>query len=646
MKLEHHSRKKIYRRPFGAVPCSAEVRLRLAVESYAIPNKVECIINSLSVPMYFVAEVNHNRLYECRVTMPEKEGLVWYGFRAEADGEVAYYGNNGEFLGGMGAMYSDRPPVMFQITVYDPDFKSPEWIKDAVVYQIFPDRFNRAGETPFHGIRRQWGDQPYYRADQFGGEYTSDDFFGGNLEGIRQKLPYLKELGVGAVYLNPIFRSQSNHRYNTGDYENIDPLLGTNEDFEVLAKEFRENGIRLILDGVFSHTGDDSRYFNKYGNYDSVGAYQSQDSPYYNWYAFRNWPSDYESWWGFTTLPNTHEMQPDYMNYIIQDENSIIRRWIKAGASGWRLDVADELPDEFIKELRVAVKKQDPEAVVIGEVWEDASHKVSYGAQREFFWGKSLDAVMNYVTRSAVLDFLVYGGGYRFIHRISSMVENYPKQALYTCLNLISSHDVPRALTVLSGAPPVDGMSREQQAVYTMSRDDRELAMRRMALAVVLQMTLPGAPCVYYGDEVGAEGYTDPFNRCCFPWGNENLELLDFHKRMIALYNGNICLRTGYFEPLNSYGDATTFLRSMRGGKDAFGREGESCGIIVAVNASRRETFRCAIDLGRYEADDAADIIEGDGLPIIAGKLEIDVEPLSFRLISVKLGMNDPTELM
>ena len=645
MNLEHQSRKTMYRKPFGAVRCGTEIRLRLAVESYAIPVKVECVIGDRSVPMYYVSEVNHNRLYECRVTMPEKEGLVWYCFRAEADGETAYYGNNSEFLGGMGSMYADKPPVMFQITVYDKSFDSPEWLKDAVVYQIFPDRFNRAGDTPFHGIRRNWGEQPFYKAEQFGGEYTADDFFGGNLEGIRQKLPYLKELGVGAVYLNPIFKSQSNHRYNTGDYETVDPLLGTNEEFEALAREFKENGIRLILDGVFSHTGDDSRYFNKWGNYDSVGAYQSQDSPYYNWYVFRSWPDDYESWWGFTTLPNTHEMHPDYLDYIIKNKNSIIRRWIKAGASGWRLDVADELPDEFIKELRRAVKEEDPEAAVIGEVWEDASHKVSYGCQREFFWGKSLDSVMNYVTRGAVLDYLVYGNAHRFMRRISSMVENYPKPALYTCLNLISSHDVPRALTVLSGAPSVDGMSREQQAYYIPSHRDWELALRRMALAVMLQVTLPGAPCIYYGDEVGADGYTDPFNRGCYPWGGENLNLLDIHRRMIKLYNENICLRTGYFEPLNVFDDVVTFLRSMRGGKDVFGREGKSVGILAAVNASSEKTAGLVVGLGRYGAKNPRDMLTGEELSIRDYKIELELAPLSFRLISLDLGMNDPTDI-
>ncbi|MGN1097825.1 MAG: glycoside hydrolase family 13 protein [Clostridia bacterium] len=645
MNIEHHSRKTLYRSPFGAVPCGTVVRLRVAVESYAIPRTVECIINDECVSMYYVSEINNNRLYECQVKMPDREGLVWYGFRVEADGETAYYGNNSEFLGGIGNMYSEKPGVMYQITVYAPEFKTPQWMKDAVVYQIFPDRFCRKGDTPFHGIQRGWGEQPYYRADQFGGEYTADDFFGGNLAGIKDKLPYLKELGVSAVYLNPIFKAQSNHRYNTGDYETIDPLLGTNEEFEELAALFKENGIRLILDGVFSHTGDDSRYFNKYGNYDSLGAYQSKDSPYYDWYSFLEWPDEYESWWGFTTLPNTREMNDGFLDYIMRGENSIIRRWIKAGASGWRLDVADELPDEFIKELRLALKEQDSDAVLIGEVWEDASHKVSYSKQREFFWGKSLDSVMNYVTRGAVLDFLVYGNGHRLIRRVSSMVENYPKEALYTCLNLISSHDVPRALTVLSGAPAVDGMNREQQAAYKPSAADRELALKRMRLAVVLQMTIPGAPCIYYGDEAGAEGYTDPFNRGCFPWENRDLSLTEFHREMIKIYNENMCLRTGDFEPMLAYEDTAAYLRSMQGGKDVFGREGDSRGIIVAVNASVDKTVRAVIDLGRFGAENPVNLITKEEMDFADDRLTIELGPLSFMLIDMKMGKSDFDEL-
>lgn len=630
MNIEHNSRKATYREPMGAVPCGTVVTLRAAVESYAIPNSVECVINDRAVRMYYVMEINNNRIYECKVEMPQTEGLVWYGFRVDVSGEVAWCGNNPEFLGGMGCMYSDKPERFFQITVYDKDYKTPDWMKNAVVYQIFPDRFCRGEDTEFHGIRRNWGDEPFYRADQFGGEYTSDDFFGGNLSGIKEKLPYLKSLGVTAVYLNPIFKSLSNHRYNTGDYETVDPLLGTNEEFSEIAGLLRENGIRLILDGVFSHTGDDSRYFNKYGNYDSVGAYQSRNSPYYDWYSFTNWPNVYESWWGFTSLPNTNEMRESYIDYIVKNNDSIVRRWIKNGASGWRLDVADELPDEFIKEIRKSIKETDSDAVLIGEVWEDASNKVSYGRQREYFWGKSLDSVMNYVSRGAILDYLLWGDAHQFLRRLSALCENYPKEALYACLNLISTHDVPRALTILSGAPPVDRMSREQQAAYRIPGDALELAKKRMRMAVAIQMTIPGAPCVYYGDEAGVAGYTDPFNRTCYPWGSEDTALLEFHRELIALRNKYQCLRTGDFLGVFSYDGIAIYMRSITGEKDIFGNEAENGRVLVAVNPKRNGTGTVSFSLEQYGVKSVKNALTGEIIPYNGGNLELRVEALGF----------------
>ncbi len=639
MNIEHHSRKEVYRYPMGAMKCGEVVRLRVAVESYAIPTEVKCIIGGKSINMYFATEINHNRVYECKVLLPEKEGLLWYCFKAVAGGETAYCGNNPEFLGGQGRMYSTLPDRMFQITVYSRDFKTPDWMKNAVVYQIFPDRFYRSGDTPFHGIKRSWGETPFYKAEQFGGEYTADDFFGGNFKGITEKLPYLKELGITAVYLNPIFKSRSNHRYNTGDYETVDPLLGTNEDFEEMARLFKENGIRLILDGVFSHTGDDSRYFNKYGNYPSVGAYQSQDSPYYNWYSFSNWPEEYEAWWGFKSLPNTNEMHESYLNYILKNDDSIIKRWIRKGAGGWRLDVADELPDEFIKELRKNVKEADPDAVIIGEVWEDASNKISYGKQREYFWGKSLDSVMNYVSRGAILDYLLYGNAPLFLCRLGSIYENYPKEALYSCLNLITSHDVPRALTILSGAPSVDTMSREEQAEYVIPPEAMNIAKQRLKMATAIQMTIPGAPCIYYGDEAGAIGYTDPFNRGCYPWGNEDRDMIEFYKQLIALRHKHRCLRTGEFAPVFSYEDIAIYMRSIQRGKDVFGNEADNEIIFVVINPLKKGATNLEISIKRYGIASLTNAITGEPIEFDRenGNLVVKVEPMSFLIAVAEL---------
>ena len=207
---------------------------------------------------------------------------------------------------------------------------------------------------------------PYYKAEQFGGEYLSNDFFGGNLDGVRKKLPYLKELGITAIYLNPIFTAYSNHKYDTGDYESIDPMFGDNGLFECLCKEAEERGIRVILDGVFNHTGSDSKYFNKDGTYPTVGAYQSEDSPYFGWYKFTKHPDEYECWWGIKTLPAVNENEPSFVDYSLTAPDAIIKKWLHLGASGWRLDVADELPSEFIKTMRREVKSAKEDAVIIG----------------------------------------------------------------------------------------------------------------------------------------------------------------------------------------------------------------------------------------------------------------------------------------
>ena len=638
MRLEHNSRELFFRSPFGAVKCGTVVRFRLAVSSFSIPDKVCLLINDTEVTMYYIFEVNNARIYECSVEAPEGGGLLWYSFYAKADGGELWYGNNYELLGGSGREYQSAPDKRFQITVYDKDFKTPDWIKNAVVYQIFPDRFFRGSDTPFHGIRRNWGEEPYFEAKQFGGEYLSNDFFGGTLSGIEEKLPYLVDLGVSAIYLNPIFKAFSNHRYDTGDYENVDETLGDNSDFIRLAEKAKKLGIRLILDGVFSHTGADSRYFNLNGNYDSVGAYQSPESPYFSWYSFRNYPDDYDSWWGFRTLPNTKELDEGYTDYILESENSVVKQWIGRGASGWRLDVADELPDEFIIRLRHAVKSADKDAVVIGEVWEDASNKISYGEKRRFLLGKSLDGVMNYVFRGAVLDYLVTSDSELFARRIASMQENYPSEALYASLSLISTHDVPRALTVLSDAPPVGALDRASQKAVVVSPEKRALGIKRLKLAVLMQMTLPGAACVYYGDEAGMAGYADPFNRRTFDWNNINHELHDIHKSYISLRKRHAALRTGALKIVYNHGPVFCFIRSIDNGKDIFGNEARDEAILVCVNASPDCEVSLSLGLGRFGRFIASDAFTNDEIQSDGKYLPLTLPPLSARVFSLERG--------
>ena len=357
------------------------------------------------------------------------------------------------------------------------------------------------------------------------GEIARWDFYGGNLRGVIEKIPYLSELGITIIYFNPIFESVSCHKYDVGDYEKIDRMLGSEEDFKELCIKAKKNGIRVILDGVFSHTGENSKYFNKFGNYDSVGAYQSKESKYYNWYRFFDFPDGYECWWGFKNQPNVDELNPGYLNYIVTGEDSIVARWLKMGASGWRLDVADELPDDFIELLKKRMKEVNKDSVLIGEVWEDASNKVSYSEQRRYLYGKELDSVTNYPLRDNIIRFTKGEiGSDQFVNRVKSIYENYPLDNFYSNMNLLGNHDTERIFTVLN--------------------EDEKL----LEFAVAIQMFFPGVPLVYYGDEVGLSGGKDPYNRKAYPWGKENKEILNMYKRIIRFRNDNEVLKKGSFE--------------------------------------------------------------------------------------------------
>lgn len=590
MIIEHNSHAALYRTPFGAATCNTEVTLRLALSDFGIPKHIRTAYTfdevTQFVNMSYVFEVAGAYIYEAKIKMPESTGLLHYYFDiASHDGQY-YYGNNKENLGGFGEIYTEIPKHnKFQITIYDKSFKTPDWWKSGVCYQIFPDRFaNGNDDGSFldnrNGIiKRSWGEEPYYKPEQFGGEYLCNDFFGGNLKGIEKKLPYLKELGVSCIYLNPIFKAYSNHRYDTGDYKTIDPMLGTEQDFKQLCTASDKLGIKIILDGVFNHTGSDSLYFNKKGTYNSIGAYQSTDSPYYDWYRFMSFPDKYESWWGITTLPQIEENSQSYQNYILKDKDAVVKKWLKAGACGWRLDVVDELPDFFVKILREEVKKQNPDAVIIGEVWEDASNKISYDEQRQYFMGEELDSVMNYPLRNALIEFLNNKISAETLdRRIMSLKENYPKPAFYSTLNFLSSHDTERILTVMGNKNATD---KDSQATERLNDYEKNIAISKLKCIITMQTLLPGVPTIFYGDEAGIEGYADPFCRRCYPWGSENTEIMEHYKENISLRNKNNAFTSGEFETIYKFENGYGFIRYDD--KDSF---------IVLVNSGAGTTFR------------------------------------------------------
>ena len=483
-------------------------------------------------------------------------GLYFYWFRLGGRRAALGEDRNAEF--------SDSASA-YQILVYRECFATPAWFKGGIMYQIFPDRFFKSGETLAEKgkrLHRDWHETPEFRPNEKG-KILNNDFFGGNFRGILKKLDYLQSLHVTVIYLNPIFRAFSNHRYDTGDYMQLDPMLGSEEDFSALVSECGKRGIRLILDGVFNHTGDDSRYFNKYGTYDEIGAYQSKDSKYYSWYNFRHFPDKYDSWWGIDVLPAVNENCPSYIDFIT-GENGVLRRWMKYPLGGFRLDVADELPDEFVAKIRSAVKSANGDAVVIGEVWEDASNKIAYSTRRKYFQGEELDSVMNYPLKDAIINFVVSGNTSLLRRTVGMLLDHYPKCVLDSLMNILGTHDTVRVLTALGG---VCAYNKEEMAVLKLSAEQRAVATERLKIAAILLYTFFGVPCIYYGDEIGMEGYSDPFCRKPFAWDLIDEDILSHYRWLGELRSRYTVFRDGDYREL--YHDDNCIVFERRKSKEA-----------------------------------------------------------------------------
>lgn len=564
MYIPYNSRLEYHKSIFGAVKTDQTVTFRIILPRDFCCHAAKLVIKKAEADEYGYI----NMQWDCMEGVgeewwkvdftAEKAALYKYHFEYDTSWGTSriYHAGNG-----LAAIKGDGED--WQLTVYDKDFHTPEWLRGGIIYQIFPDRFASSGtkkqNVPSDRVLRTDRDGDPYWIPTVEGKVLNNDYFGGDLNGIEQKLGYLKSLGVTCIYLNPIFEAQSNHRYDTADYEKIDSMLGTEKDFKSLCESAKKLGIRIMLDGVFSHTGDDSRYFNRYSRYDSLGAYQSKESPYYGWYKFNKWPDDYKSWWGIEILPEVNEDNSDFIEYIT-GKNGIARKWLKLGASGWRLDVADELPDEFLDEFRKAVKEEKDDGFVLGEVWEDASNKSSYGKLRRYLLGKQLDSVMNYPFAGAVIDFIRDANAELFASRVMSIVENYPKEVLDVLMNHLSTHDTMRAITALAGE---NCAYRDRKWQSTHSLDEREYhyGMKLLMAASAMQFALPGVPTIYYGDEAGMQGYKDPFNRRCYPWGKENGELVEWYKKLGKIRNENRVFKDGRFEILSAVAGCVAFSR-------------------------------------------------------------------------------------
>lgn len=573
--LLHDSHNEFYRTPSGPAPAGSNVLIRLHCDEATSVVLRTWMTEELCYTMLPTAE----HVWEVAIPLPTTPGLFWYYFLIyRKDGRTIRYGNQPDKLGGVGVAYDHGEPESFQITLYDPAYKTPEAFHGANIYQIFPDRFRHAptkavDDRKDRYVHQNWDEELLGVGDLRGGKYQELDFYGGTLTGIQEKLPYLKDMGIDIIYLNPIFRARSNHRYDTGDYTQVDPLCGTNTEFTELCEAAKKVGIRVMLDGVFSHTGEDSVYFNHFGHYPTLGAYQGQSSPYYDWYTFNHYPEDYKAWWGILSLPELRKDNPEYQKFMFQPHEGVVPRWIEAGSCGWRLDVADELPVDFLRKLRAAAKAADPEAVVLGEVWEDASNKVAYGETRCYCTGDTLDSVMNYPVREAILNFVMgKTSASTFVRLIHHQEEVYPAQFRYALMNLVGSHDLCRSLNILAGRECQELSKADQQHVH-LNVEEYELAVRRYKLCIDLLCALPGCATVYYGDEVGLTGCHDPWNRRAFPWGREDKSLQKYVANKLRHRQESDLLRLGYCDIEALDDDTLLITRRMKDGHDALGQE-------------------------------------------------------------------------
>ena len=513
-------------------------------------------------------------------------GLFFYEllFLRSADTLFTSTKNNVDFT------LSDHSGAQFSLLVYDKDYTAPAWFAGGVMYHIFVDRFCR-GQGPTYlredavfdpdwenGIP-QYGPYP-------GAEVANNVFFGGNLWGVAEKLDYLRSLGVTVLYLSPIFEAASNHKYDTGDYETVDEGFGGEAAYAHLLTEARARGMRVILDGVFNHTGSDSRYFDRFGRYGTNGAYTSKTSPYFDWYTFRDYPDDYECWWGVKVLPRLNSALPSVRDYLAGADGIAASR-VKEGLAGWRLDVADELSDEFLDTLRKSLHKAGKEQpLIIGEVWENAAVKIAYGHRRRYFRGGQLDSVMNYPLREGIIAFVREGDARLLYDTLTELYGTYPRPVCHALMNLLGTHDTERILTVLGDPCVGDDRTNAELSVARMTPAQRALGLRRLRAAFSLLFTVFGVPSIFYGDEAGMEGHRDPFCRRPYPWGREEVTLRDHVRALGTLRATHPCLKEGDFRVLHVDDHTLAYERVSEGDR-----------LVVAANMS--DTPWCYTDARR-----------------------------------------------
>ena len=567
------SRSIAHKAPFGAVSAGSEVCYRLlapvGVTRATLVLETRTLTGNQEVLDYTpwqridmaasAADGGRQRWAACaRFDAP---GIYGYHFVLDIGGRQYVFQNNADTVfwtreaGTMGAGEIAAMPTSarrirrYRQTVFAADFAVPAWARDVVWYYIFPDRFrngNRAndprpgrdryhdGSVEFHA---NWNDKPWRPGTGDGSDALhNNDFFGGDLAGITEKLDDIADLGANAIYMTPIFRAASNHKYDTADYRSIDPAFGSDAEFDRLIAEAGRRGIRVVLDASLNHVGADSMYFDRYGNFGGKGAFAggkpNPASPYADWFRIDAAQTDpdkqYHGWGGVKDLPEIDKRSASFRDFAHRAPDSVMKRWLDRGTAGWRMDVAPWVPDDFWREWRREIKRHRPDALTVAETWFDAS---------KYFVGDMFDSTMNYIFRNAVLEYANGGDATKLYANIELMREAYPPQAFYALMNLTSTHDQARSLHVFGADAPGGGEAALR------------LAKQRLRLATFFQMIFPGAPAVYYGDEVGVGGGDDPYNRGTYPWrdlgGVPDEALRADFKRMIGWRREHAILRHG-----------------------------------------------------------------------------------------------------
>lgn len=493
-------------------------------------------------------------------------GFYWYHFEVDT--------KNGYFKLGKGSNFDccyDCIESNYLQLVIQKETANNKNIEQGIIYHIFVDRFNKSGRVIARkglNLISDWT-VPVDKEFNQNNEQCNFNCYGGNFQGIINKLDYLASLNVKTIYLSPVFEANSSHKYDVANYLKVDSMFGGEEKFKELISKAKEKNINIIIDGVFNHTGSDSIYFNKLNRYKSLGAYQSKNSRYFPWYEFYEFPDKYSAWWGVNTLPQTRE-ESSFFDFI-SGKGGVIDKYMSLGLLGFRLDVVDELSNKFLLAICKRARQKNKNAYIVGEVWEDASCKISYNERKNYFLGDYLDGVTNYPMKNAILNFVKNANTQEFVDVVNMILDQYPTQIQNKLMTILDTHDTMRALTYL-GIKKLENVDLSSK--YILSKDERENGKKLLKIASLMQYTVMGIPTVFYGDEAGVEGMRDPYCRVPFPWGKEDIDLLEWYRLLGNLRNDEVFI------------DGDFSLLYAENGVVSYKREKNNKKYIIVINRS------------------------------------------------------------